>query len=106
MWQKLNLVTQSKGDQLQCSSCGHTMWHWALVRPHVCPKCGCLSTEQKALDGVILGGWSNKVLGNKCSRCDAQMHIVPPQGHPNSAYWELDLGDGQVLVACSKGCQE
>lgn len=104
MWNKLNLVTQAKGDQIQCSHCGYKTWVQGLSRPTVCPKCNCLASETKPVTREVVGRWGKILIGTFCHKCKGTMRVVPLTGHPNSPYWGLDRNDGMSLFACKNMC--
>lgn len=106
MWEKLNLVTQPKGDQLQCTHCGYKQWHQGLSRPTRCPKCKCSDFERHPSTHTVYGVWTAKPLGKRCPHCRGRLELVPLEGHPNSRFWGLKQNEGSLLWACKNLCPE
>lgn len=106
MWKKLNLVTQPKGDQLQCSHCGDKIWNLTIGCPYRCLKCGCFDFEEHPANRTIYGIWAPNPLGHRCTHCRGRLELVPLEGHPNSRLWALKRDDRCLLWSCKKMCEE
>jgi len=125
MWEKQNLVTQSKGDQWKCSHCGYKFWSCRLgANDSTCPKCDCLAGLEHPVEmsGKPLGGWyapaAEKAYDSlvelraaessrpSCAGCRGPLVIVPRTRHPLSDLWRLERQDGLALMCCAGDCKE
>lgn len=105
-WRKLNIVTQKKGDQWECTYCGYKKWQQHLGSRGICKKCGTMEDYDKP-NANIYGTWTPKKRKTYCPYCKDKLRFVPKKGHPLSKLAvDLRKNDGHVLKACINNCSE
>ncbi len=98
-WEKVNLVTQSYGDEFRCNHCGKKQR--LNMGPPPLPGC----RRNKISGETPLGAWTSNPKST-CSGCGKPTEDVPREGHILSPLWALEQQDGCRLVACPNGCIE